>query len=161
MVTPDEFKHVMRRWGSTVTVVTTKAGDRLHGLTVTAFSSLSVHPPMVFVCINKGARGHDAIAEAGVFCVNFLGPDMKEISDRFARPSTEDRFAGLDIRVEATGSPILPGVLAFLDCRVGNAFAAGDHTIYTGVVEAAGVARPDESPLLYFHGGYHALGEKL
>ena len=72
-------------------------------------------------------------------------------------------FAGLEgeIRTAVTGSPILPGVVAFLDCRVEHAFVAGDHTIFTGLVQASGVARPEEAPLLYFHGAYRALGDKL
>ncbi len=161
MVTPDEFKQVMRRWASTVTVVTTRSKGALYGLTVTAFSSISAQPPGVFVCINKTAKSHDAIAEAGVFCVNFLGADMKDVSDRMARLPSEERFNGLVTTTAATGSPILQGALAYFDCRVEHAFAAGDHTIYTGLVEASGVSRPDDSPLLYFHGSYHALGAKL
>ena len=160
MISPDEFKHVMRRWASTVTIVTTRAGDNLYGLTVTAFSSLSAHPPMVFVCINKAAKGHDAIVESGVFCVNFLGEDMKEMSDRFAKMPHEERFTGLDHRAEVTGAPILPGVLGFFDCRVELSLPAGDHTIFTGKVEASALARPDGTPLLYYNGGYHVLGER-
>lgn len=161
MISPDDFKQVMRRWASTVTIVTTRAGERLHGLTVTAFSSLSAHPPMVFVCINKAAKAHDAIVESGSYCVNFLAADNKEMSDRFARAPAEERFTGLDVQTAATGSPILPGALAFFDCRVEHAHTAGDHTIFIAVVEASAVRRPEDAPLLYFHGNYHALGQKL
>lgn len=161
MVTPDDFKQVMRRWASTVTVVTTRDQGALYGITVTAFSSISAHPPEVFVCINKAAKSHDAIASAGVFCVNFLGPDMKEMSDRMARLPMEERFNGVETTTAATGSPILKGAVAFLDCRVKLALAAGDHTIYTGTVEASSVMREGDPPLLYYHGGYHALGEKI
>ena len=90
MVTPDAFKPVMRRWASTVNVVTTRHDDRIHGLTVTAFSSLQAAPPMVFVCVNRATRTHPMIAHSGIFCVNFLSPEMSHISDRFAGRVPED-----------------------------------------------------------------------
>jgi flavin reductase (DIM6/NTAB) family NADH-FMN oxidoreductase RutF len=160
MVTVDDFKQVMRRWASTVTIVTTRSGDQIHGLTATAFASLSISPPTILVCVNKSARSHELIEESGIFCVNFLTPDLRELADRFAgRLPAEERFAGVDHAVEATGAPVLAQALAFLDCRVAQVFAASDHTIFTGKVEALGVRRPDDSPLLYFHGKYHKLGD--
>jgi flavin reductase (DIM6/NTAB) family NADH-FMN oxidoreductase RutF len=160
MVTPDDFKQVMRRWASTVNIITTRADDLIYGLTATAFSSLSAEPPLVFVCVNKKTRTHPLIEQSGVFCVNFLAPDMKHISDRFAgRVPDEERFKDLAYRTEATGSPVLNDAIAFLDCKVHEVFASGDHTIFVGHVQACGVNKPDLSPLLYFSGNYHALGE--
>ncbi len=162
MVTPDEFKHVMRRWASTVTVITTKSGDTIYGLTATAFSSLSASPPEVFVSINKQTRTHPLIENSGVFCVNFLTDDMKSISDRFAgRMPDVERFKDLPYRTEATGAPVLNGALAFLDCTVVRALDAGDHTIFIGLVEASGVQHAEDSPLLYVNGAYRHLGEDL
>lgn len=159
MVTPDAFKQVMRRWASTVNVVTTRHDDRIHGLTVTAFSSLQAAPPMVFVCVNRATRTHPMIAHSGIFCVNFLSPEMSHISDRFAgRVPEEDRFAGLDFREEATGAPVLSDAIAFLDCRVVSRFDAGDHTIFVGDVAALGVHKLEHAPLLYFNGQYRVLG---
>lgn len=160
MVTPDDFKHVMRHWASTVTVITTRVEGLIYGLTATAFSSLSVQPPMVFVSIYRKTRTHPLVEQSGIFCVNFLAPEMTHISDRFAgRHPGEDRFAGLAHHGEATGAPILDDALAFLDCRVIEALVTGDHTIFVGQVEASGVQKADQAPLLYFMGKYHTVGD--
>jgi flavin reductase (DIM6/NTAB) family NADH-FMN oxidoreductase RutF len=162
MVSPDQFKHVMRRWASTVTVITTKTDDLIYGLTATAFSSLSAEPPEVFISINKRTRTHPLIEQSGVFCVNFLTDDMKPISDRFAgRTPDIERFKDLPHRTEATGAPVLDDALAFLDCRVVRALDAGDHTIFIGLVEASGVQKDDVRPLMYVNGKYHQLGDSI
>jgi len=162
MVTADDFKHVMRHWAATVTIVTTRSGDQIHGLTATAFASLSASPPLVLVCVNRSARSHELIEEGRVFCVNFLAPDLVELSNRFAgRMPAEERFEGVAHRREATGAPVLESALAFLDCRVTQVVAGGDHTIFIGQVEAASVNRPSELPLLYHHGKYHKLGDGI
>jgi flavin reductase (DIM6/NTAB) family NADH-FMN oxidoreductase RutF len=162
MVTPDDFKQVMRRWASTVNVITTRADELIYGLTATAFSSLSAEPPLVFVCINRKTRTHPLIEKSGIFCVNFLAPDMKHISDRFAgRVPDEERFKDLKHRVWATGAPVLEDAVAFMDCTVQVAHNAGDHTIFVGLVQASGVHKPDTAPLLYYNGKYHGLGESI
>jgi flavin reductase (DIM6/NTAB) family NADH-FMN oxidoreductase RutF len=162
MVSSDEFKHAMRRWASTVTVITTSTEDLIYGLTATAFSSLSAEPPEVFIGINKRTRTHPLIKQSGIFCVNFLTDDMRHISDRFAgRHPNEERFKDLAYRFEATGAPILNDALAFLDCRVDRAFDIGDHTIFVGLVEASGVQKDDIHPLLYVNGKYHKLGDGI
>jgi len=162
MLPPDSFKTIMRRWAATVNVITTRADDMIYGLTATAFSSLSAEPPLVFVCVNRKGRTHPLIEKSGIFCVNFVGPDMKHISDRFAgRVPDEERFKDLAYRTEATGAPVLNDAVAFLDCTVHEAFAAGDHTIFVGLVQAGAVQKPDAPPLLYFNGKYRALGEEI
>lgn len=158
MISPDEFKLVMRRWASTVTIVTTRADDVIYGLTATAFSSLTVNPPEIFISINKQTRTHPLIEKGGVFCVNFLAPEMAHLSDRFAgRHPDEERFKDVRYRSEATGAPVLDDAIAYLDCVVARALDAGDHTIFIGRVQAAGVQRPDDAPLLYFNGQYRRL----
>jgi flavin reductase (DIM6/NTAB) family NADH-FMN oxidoreductase RutF len=162
MVTPDDFKQVMRRWASTVNIVTTRTDDLIYGLTVTSFSSLAVNPPLVFVCVNKNARTHAYIEKSGIFCVNFLTPDMSHLSDRFAgRLPDEERFRDVAYHVESTGSPVLDGAVAFLDCTVDHSFVSGDHTIFVGAVQAGGVQHLDDTPLLYFNGQYRLLGDAL
>ena len=162
MVTPDDFKHVMRRWASTVTVVTTRFENVIYGLTATAFSSLSIQPPMVFISIYRKTHTHPLIEHSGIFCVNFLAPDMTHISDRFAgRIPDVDRFAGVNHHGEVTGAPVLNDAIAFLDCRVVEGLVTGDHTIFVGQVEAAGIQRPDQLPLIYFMGAYHTTGGKV
>lgn len=159
MVTPDTLKNVMRRWISTVNVVTTRHDDIIHGLTVTAFSSLSADPPMVFVSINRHTRTHALVAGSGIFCVNILSEEMQPISDRFAgRLSAEDRFAGVAHHPDATGAPVLDDALAFLDCRVINRHDEGDHTLFIGLVVGAGMLRAEGSPLLYGFGQYFKSG---
>ena len=162
MTSPDDFKQVMRRWASTVNVITTRADDMIYGLTATAFSSLSAEPPLVFVCINRKTRTHPLIESSGIFCVNFLAPNMKHVSDRFAgRVPDEERFKDLAHRAEATGAPVLNDAVAYLDCRVQEAHSAGDHTIFIGLVHASGVQQPEQAPLLYFNGKYHQLGDSV
>jgi flavin reductase (DIM6/NTAB) family NADH-FMN oxidoreductase RutF len=162
MITPDDFKQVMRRWASTVNVITTRHDELIYGLTATAFSSLSAEPPLVFVCINRKTRTHPLIEASGIFCVNFLAPDMKHISDRFAgRVPDEERFKDLRHRSVATGAPVLEDAVAYLDCRVQGTHEAGDHTIFFGLVQASAVNKPDTAPLIYFNGKYRALGEEV
>jgi flavin reductase (DIM6/NTAB) family NADH-FMN oxidoreductase RutF len=158
MVNADDFRHVMRSWASTVTIVTTRVPDKVYGLTATAFSSLTVNPPEIFVSIYKKTVTHPLIEQSGIFCVNFLTPEMQHLSDRFAgRFPHEERFAGVSYREEATGAPVLDDALAYLDCRVERALDTGDHTIFVGRVMAAGVQKPDHQPLLYYQGQYHHL----
>jgi flavin reductase (DIM6/NTAB) family NADH-FMN oxidoreductase RutF len=160
MVTPDIFKQVMRHWASTVTIVTTRLDEQIYGLTATAFSSLSVQPPMVFVSIFRKTHTHPMIEQSGVFCVNFLAPEMTHISDRFAgRYPEEERFAGLSYRTEATGAPVLDDAIAYIDCRVVEGLVTGDHTIFVGQVESANTQKVDQSPLIYFMGQYHRVGD--
>lgn len=161
-VTTDQFRQVMRRWASTVNIVTTRLDGFSYGLTVTAFSSLAADPPMVFASVNSHTRTHPLIEKSGIFCVNFLAPAMKHVSDRFAgRMPDEDRFAGLAHRSVATGAPVLNDAIAYLDCKVAQQFAAGDHTIFVGIVQAAEVQHPDMTPLLYFNGKYRGLGGEV
>ncbi len=161
MITTDDFKQVMRRWASTVNVITTRTGDMIYGLTATAFSSLSAEPPLVFVCVNRKGRTHPMIEQSGIFCVNFLAPEMQHVSDRFAgRIPDEERFKDLAHHAAATGAPVLDEAVAYLDCKVHEAFVAGDHTIFVGMVQAGGVQRPDLAPLLYFNGKYRVLGDE-
>ncbi|MCS7087917.1 MAG: flavin reductase family protein, partial [Thermoflexales bacterium] len=162
MVSSDVFKQVMRRWASTVTIVTARADETIYGLTATAFTPLNAEPPEVLVCIGKRTRTHPLIEQGGVFCVNFLVPEMRSLSERFAgRRPHEARFEGVRFRSEATGAPVLSDALAYLDCRVVRALDAGEHTIFIGRVEAAEVQRPEDMPLLYFNSHYHTLGERL
>jgi flavin reductase (DIM6/NTAB) family NADH-FMN oxidoreductase RutF len=162
MVTPDDFRQVMRRWASTVTIVTTRTNDVIYGLTATAFSSLSAQPPMVFVSIFRKTHTHPLIEQSGIFCVNFLAPEMSHLSDRFAgRHPDEDRFAGVAYHREVTGAPVLDEAVAFMDCRVMESLITGDHTIFVGQVEAARIQKPSQSPLLYFMGEYHTIGDKV
>lgn len=152
----DAFKHALRRWPSGVTVVTARAGDRIHGMTVSAFSSVSLDPPLVLVCADKASHTHPLIAEARAFAAHILAQGQEGLSHRFASKADEwRRFEGIDWKPGVTGSPILPGALAVLDCRVVAAHDAGDHVIYVGEVES--VTLSEAEPLLWYGGRYRSL----
>ena len=158
MVDPDLFKQGLRRWASGVTVVTARAGEERHGMTVSAFSSVSADPPMVLVCANRESRTHAIIAAGGRFNVNILAQDQRRLSDHFASSRGEgSRFDGVAWRDGDSGVPVLEGVAASLECLVVHSHTHGSHTVYIGQVEAARVS--DVPPLLYFDGGYRALAE--
>jgi flavin reductase (DIM6/NTAB) family NADH-FMN oxidoreductase RutF len=148
-VDPQAFKQALSQFASGVTVVTTVHEGKRYGLTVSSFSSVSLHPPLVLVCVGKKLRTHDLIAEAGVFAVNMLGAHQLELGMRFAGlTSATDRFQGLATTTAETGSPLLPDVLGWVDCRLRNLYDGGDHSIFVGEVVALSAAAAC-APLLY------------
>ena len=154
-VSKDEFRAAMSRFVSGVTVVTTLGNDnRPAGITVSAFSSVSLEPPMILACINKRASVHDHLSEGSYFVVNILAEDQRHISQLFASKD-EDRFNGTRYEWSTRGVPLLEGALAYVECRVVHVYPAGDHTIIVGEVESTGVA--DHKPLAYYRGGYTGL----
>lgn len=156
-VTPDEFREGLSRFASGVTVVTTLDADGIpHGLTVSAFCSLSLEPPLVLICIEKGIRSHQALSSASRFVVNILSSEQLEVSSRFASP-LEDRFEGVEWRPGIEGAPVIEGTLASLECTIHSSFEGGDHTIFVGRVESVSVS--DRAPLLYFKSTYRELGD--
>jgi flavin reductase len=157
-VTAEQLKHALRQWASGVTVVTSRHGDRVHGMTVSSFASVSLEPPLVLVCAAKDSNTHAVIAEGGVFAVHVLGRDQEALSTLFASKEDEERrFDGLAWRAGATGAPILEDAVAVLDCRVASSYDAGDHVIYVGAVEE--VQRRGGEPLLYHRGHYTGVAE--
>jgi len=154
-VTPDDFRAALSRFPSGITVVTSRAttGD-LHGITVSAFSSVSLNPPLILVCIEKTTGSHAVINESGFFVVNILAAGQDEISERFALP-IPDKFDGMNFKEGMTGVPVFASALVTLECRLANAFDGGDHTIFVGEVENVSVR--DGEPLVYFHGSYRDL----
>lgn len=154
---PQLFKAVLRRWASGVTIVTTHAAGRDAGMTMSAFSSVSLEPPLVLVCADKKAKTRPLIDASGIFAVNVLAADQQALSDRFAKDGNEDvRFDGLECRRGASGALWLPDTLAVIDCRLAATHDAGDHVIYVGHVIAAEV-HPTRAPLVYCDAGYRAL----
>jgi len=138
-----------------VTVVTTEMAGVRAGMTVSAFSSLSLDPPLVLVCIDRKSRFHPVIAEAGRFAVNVLSASQEELSNRFSSRA-EDKFEGVEVRTGALGLPLLPGSLATLECEVRESLPGGDHSIFVGEVRHAEVA-PEGEPLIYWRSGYRRL----
>lgn len=157
------FRQVLGRFASGVTVVTVRKADgSAHGMTASAFSSVSLEPPLVLVCIAKKALTHNLVQETGKFAINILAADQQPVSDHFAgrRPEGVQPFDGIPYRAEVTGAPIIEGALAYTDCTLYAAHDAGDHTIFVGKVERAGVQDLEAKPLLYWAGGYRALAQE-
>jgi flavin reductase len=156
-----EFRSALGSFATGVTVITTRGEDEAYGLTANAFSSVSLDPPLVLVCVISGTRGSESIQENGVFAVNILGSEHEPYSRYFAskdRPRGKEAFGQIPHRTEVTGSPILEGVAGYLDCRLHASHPAGDHVIFIGEVVAIGT-NPDARPLLFHGGQYRYLSE--
>jgi len=161
-VSPDLFRQALRRWPSGVTVITMPTDDGPHGMTASAFCSVSVAPPQILVVVDQRWRSHDMIAVGGVFCVNILADNQSAWSDRFAgRGRVEDRFAGIATTTAVTGALCLTDACAWLDCRLAAAHDAGDHSIFVGEVLAVGLGGGAEGPLVYQDGAYRVVGERV
>ena len=156
-VSADDFKKALQLWASGVTVVTTSSEKfGVQGMTVSAFSSVSVNPPLVLVCINNAADTGEGIKESQCFAVNVLTSDQQDISNQFAGGSNQQlRFENTDWKAGVTGAPILNESLMSLDCKVVEKVLAGTHWIIIGAVQEC-VCRSGE-PLLYFCGAYRQL----
>jgi flavin reductase ActVB len=155
-VTQDEFRAALSRFPSGVTVVTTADADgRLFGITVSAFCSVSLEPPMILVCIERTTGSHQALTETGALVVNILSEDQVELSERFASVSAE-KFDDLEYEMSNAGLPVLAGIAVSLECTVNSVVAAGDHSIFIAGVDKVHVT--DAEPLVYFHSEYRALG---
>jgi flavin reductase (DIM6/NTAB) family NADH-FMN oxidoreductase RutF len=151
------FRQALSHLASGVTVVTARAPDGTpRGLTVTAFCSVSLDPPLVLASIDNRSEAHEAF-EAGAFAVSVLAEDQEEVSRRFALPGAL-KFTEHDYERSASGLVLVPGALAQLECRVVSTVPGGDHTIYVGLVEEARV-RPGR-PLVYFGRGYRRLADE-
>ena len=150
-----EFRRALGHFAAGVTVVTSRFDDGvITGITVTAFSSLSLEPPLVLVCIDKRAKIHDRLQAGGNFAVNLLRDDQELVSRRFAS-SQGDQFQEIGYSLGMSGAPVLEDVIAAVECRIVNLLDGGDHTIVVGEVEATHVR--EGKPLLYFRGGYNQL----
>jgi flavin reductase (DIM6/NTAB) family NADH-FMN oxidoreductase RutF len=152
-----ELRRVMGHFPTGVTVVTTisKAG-KLYGLTANSFTSVSLVPPLLLVCVDKRAESYPCFEESKCFTVNFLAEDQEDLSRRFATTGV-DKFEGVGYRMGANQAPILTGVLAYLECKVVGAYEGGDHTIYVGEIEQAETR--EAKPLLFYRGGYRSLAD--
>jgi flavin reductase (DIM6/NTAB) family NADH-FMN oxidoreductase RutF len=149
------FRSVLSRFASGVTVVTAVDDKRVdHGITVSAFCSLSLNPPLVLVCIDHGTVMHGILETATAFAVSVLAVDQEELARRFSDPDN-DRFDGTSYERGVTGAALLAGAAAHLECAIAHRFEGGDHTIFVGAVQAA--ESSDHHPLLYYRGGYARL----
>lgn len=149
------FRRTLGQFASGVTVVTTRdAAGRVLGLTVSSFCSVSLHPPLVLVCIDQRSDANAGMRESGLFAVSVLGEEQEDVSRRFASRE-RDKLAGIAFVEGRHGLPLVPGALAHVQCRVRSFHLEGDHTVWVGDVLAL-AAHPGR-PLLYHAGGYHRL----
>jgi flavin reductase (DIM6/NTAB) family NADH-FMN oxidoreductase RutF len=156
----EDFRNALRHFPSGVTIVTIQSpgSEKPHGLTVSAFASVSPEPPLIMVAIDHRHSAYSLLEQEGAtFAVNILAHDQMELSNRFAWLKDEDRFAEGNWDTAVTGAPILQDALAWIDCTIHARYVAGTHTIYIGEVRASQTPRPDEAPLIYWNRGYRQL----
>ena len=160
-VTDAALRKVRGLFASGVTVATTALDGRLRGVTVSAFTAVSLEPPLVLIALANENTSCETIAASGIFAVNILSEELEFLSERFAAraPLVNEAFDGVPYHILATGAPVLEGSIAWYDCRVTQAIAGGDHTIFVGRVEAIGFKYPDRRPLIYFVNRYAHLRE--
>jgi flavin reductase (DIM6/NTAB) family NADH-FMN oxidoreductase RutF len=162
VVTQIEFRKAMGSFSTGVTVITVDYGSAVHGMTANAFTSVSLDPLLVLVCVDHRARTHTHLHARKRFGVNVLAENQRAISEYYARPiqshEAAEQEAGARFDRTQHGTPVLHGALAYLECRLHTAQDAGDHTIF--IAEAEEVVVREGDPLLYFRSEYRQIGPK-
>jgi 4-nitrophenol 2-monooxygenase / 4-nitrocatechol 4-monooxygenase, reductase component len=147
----DEFRDVIGRFATGVTVISTVVDGREFGTTASAVSSLSLEPPMLLVCLNRTSETGAAIERAGSFAVNILGEEQEALARAFAVKSPT-KFDAIEAEPGTTGAPLLAGALAHIECRVAETAVGGTHTVFLARIEHA--ASRGGGPLTYFCGRF-------
>lgn len=155
-IDPDSFRSVLGRFASGITVVTTRDPEQRDvGMTVSAFCSVSLDPPLVQVCVDREASLHAALLASTRYGVSILAAEQEALSRRFATAESARRFDGIGYRRGESGVVLLDDALAHLECRIVASHESGDHTMFVGEVESA--TAQSARPLLYYRGGYAQL----
>jgi flavin reductase (DIM6/NTAB) family NADH-FMN oxidoreductase RutF len=150
-----ELRNIMGHFVTGVTVITTRDTEgKPFGLTANAFSSLSLDPPLVLICVDKKVDCYACFEGSKVFAINFLSEEQEHLSRRFATKGIE-KFEGLSYKTGECGIPLLEGAMGYIECKLLNGYDGGDHTIYVG--EVLDAAASGERPLLFFKGKYYRL----
>ena len=149
-------------WGvftTGVTVVTTNCDGWLHGMTANGVTSVSLDPLLMLVCVAKSSRCHAQLTETGKFGISLLAEDQKDLSDLFAQSSDPEEGAlrGAAFYTGPSGTPLLDGCLAYLECEVKDVLAGGDHDIFLGAALDGKMVDTERAPLIFFRGGYRQL----
>jgi flavin reductase (DIM6/NTAB) family NADH-FMN oxidoreductase RutF len=159
-----EFRTAMGRFGSGITIMSTLQDGVAHAMTANAFTSVSLDPPLVLVCVDKGVRMHDAVLDCGFWAVSVLARGHQEIADRFAKSGRDlhSQFDGVTTTPgPKTGCPLLEGAISWLECRTWATYDGGDHTIVVGEVLSLGTDELDDpAALIYYAGQYRELRGK-
>jgi flavin reductase (DIM6/NTAB) family NADH-FMN oxidoreductase RutF len=157
---PENLRSAMRAWSAGVTVVTTIHEGYKYGMTVNSFTSISLDPAVITISLQQSTRIHEFVSKSRVFGITILSAEQSKISDLFAGrfPAVEDRFVDLPTETLVTGSPLIEGGLAWLDCRVAQTFDAGVNTLFIAEVLAARSFGEDQ-PLIYHSRKYWGLSQ--
>lgn len=154
-----DLRNVMGRFATGITVVTAGQAEP-RGMTANSFTSVSLEPPLVLVCVRRDAAMHQTILERGRFAVSVLAAHQERIARMFAnpaRPRGELEFAGVDItRGPYSGAPVLSGALAWLECKLTAVYEGGDHSIFLGEVRTLSRGTTEDA-LLFYGGSFHRL----
>lgn len=155
-IDPDEFRAALGRFATGVTILTARdAGGRDHGMTASAFCSVSLMPPLVLACVDRAAEMHDVLRGTAHFGISVLAEGQEALSRRFAELPSGGRFDGIGFTRAESGVVLIEEAIGHLDCRLLERHDAGDHTIYVGEVQWSRVS--GGRPLLYYRGGYAQL----
>ena len=152
---PAQFRQLLGRFATGVTVLTTRAPDgRPIGMTASSVASVSLEPPLVLVSVDRRHEMHTALEVGRYFVLNILAADQEALSRRFAA-ETDDRFGGVGYRENKHGVAVLDGIVGSIECDKHAAVGGGDHTVFIGLVQGGDVT--ERRPLLYYRGGYASL----
>lgn len=161
--TQDDFRQAMAYFATGVTVITVDYEGEVQGMTANAFTSVSLDPMLVLVCVDQKARTHAHLHAKKRFGINVLSEKQRVIAEHYAQPDRDparaEEEAGAKFDRTKHGTPVLHGALAYLECRLQTAQDAGDHTIFIAEVEDAMVS--GGRPLLFFQSDYHAIGTRV
>jgi len=152
----------MGTFATGVTVITMPTRSGAWAMTANSFTSLSLEPTLVLVCIDKATRTFQHIQASGVWAVNVLSAEQESISRTFALKDVEEERTMVDTpyHLGVTGAPIIDGCISYIDCRTWATYDGGDHTIFVGEVQDAAVQDAESAPLLFFKGRYARLAEQ-
>ena len=151
-----DFKAAMRHYPTGVTVATSLKDSEPRGITLNAFSSVSVEPPLLLICVNREARTYLYISTSRIFCVNVLAVDQRDLAERFSGKIRDRQFDDIPYNTDTTGAPVLTGAIAHFDCEVEAEHHVGSHSLFIGRVRSC--ASREGSPLGYFDGSFHDFG---
>lgn len=159
----DDFRSAMAHFATGVTVVTVDYENEIQGMTANAFTSVSLDPMLVLVCVDHNARTHAHLHAKKRFGINVLAENQRAIAEHYAQPDRDparaEEQAGAKFDRTQHGTPVLHGALAYLECRLQTAQDAGDHTIF--IAEVEDVVVRGGKPLLFFQSGYRAIGPEI
>jgi flavin reductase (DIM6/NTAB) family NADH-FMN oxidoreductase RutF len=156
------YRNLVGRFATGVTVVTVNDGGTCRAMTANSFTSVSLDPLLVLICVTRDASMHNPIHEAGSFAVNILAAHQRPVAELFARRGElAEPMGGVPFRLGATGTPLIEGTLGWFECEVWREYDGGDHTIFVGRVVDMDFSDPEGDPLLFYGGRYREVSAEL